>query len=656
MHEQTLTTLHAKNTITEEHLKEIRDALDRHTDMLHRICPQPVAQTEEIPRAAPLDTAVPSMSDNVVKGTIEDDLDSQITCVARSIIDARSTSGSIVGQTSPSGSTYSQCNCEDDEVRSETDQETEGQPSTDSGGVRLSMFGADTARRDLQNFARVPLVDHRGIHSLKNQAAPHSSSTNPQYFDAEFMNDLLDRYVSRAKKDLSACRFEEARDNLERALKQGKEREVAYSCPFEAELDIKISLANAYVGLEQFDLAERTLQPLLSIASPPKHTELCYTRALIHRERYRKTKDRTILDRLISLAEASYIVAMQPTNISKPFLTESAKILAESFQWKGDSVAAEAIRDRHPSIVSNPVSSGVAELAFERPPSLSGSISMEIDSSVGAPLSSDRSLSLMPLQCSTEQRSQAESSSTPPTSAGPVSHDLAAKSILLFQASQQGDEAMTKEYLNMGANIEHTDDDSGYTPLLVAAKSKHSGVCRLLVNGFAREDGSTVRADIDAKDNEGRNVLHLALLSGLRDDMISLFLANGADPNLEDVKRRTPLHYCAEFNRVPAAKKLLLKGAALEITDQPGETPLSLAIRRRQADLVEVLLKKGAIIDDNKLSDTSSDIRFMVEEHRIHLDGHPITRQVSSKTAKSSQTARTASSKSSWRVLSKLRD
>ena len=475
MHEKTLTTLHTKNSITEQHLKEIRDALDHHTDMLQKICPQPVAKTEELARATPSDTMIPSMSDNVVNGTIEDDLHSQITCVARSIIDAISTRGSLVGQTSPGCSNYSQSNCEDDEVRSEIDPGTEGRPSTDSAGVRLSGFEVGTASRYPPNIPPPPLLDHRGNHSHNSQAATHTSSTTPLCFDAELMNDLLDRYVSKAHEDLCAGQFEDARDNLVRAIKQGKELEDAYKCPFEAEPDLNISLAKAYLGLGQFDLAQRTIQPLLTIARPPKEGELCYTRALIHLERYRKTKDRTMLDGLISLAQHSYKVAQQSNNISKPFLTESAKVLAESYKLNGDLVAAGTIRNRHPSIVSKPVCPGVGEPAFERQLSLSGGMSMEINSSFGAPRLSDHSLGLMPIRCSTEQRSQAESSSTPPTSAGLVSHDLDAISILLFQASQQGDVAMTKKYLNKGANIEHTDDDNGYTPLLVAAKFKHSG-------------------------------------------------------------------------------------------------------------------------------------------------------------------------------------
>ena len=643
-----LTTLHTNNSIMEQILVELQDALDHRRN---RVSLQSVARIEELAKTTTSDTAILSKSDNVIMGSTNDDLDSQITYVARSFIHTISTRGSIVGQTNHSVSRYNQSSSEDEEVRSEVDQGTEGQPSTDSGGVRLPGFGVDTASRYLQNIPPVPLVDRLGNHSLNKQAATHTSSTIPQHFPIEHMNDLLDRYVSKAHEDLSARNFQGARDNLVRAVNQGKERETVYNCPFEAELDITISLAKAYVGLGQFDSAERALQPLLSIARPPKDGELCYTRAVIHLENYRKTQDSTILDRLIKLARDSYSIAVQSDSISKPFLTESAKILAESYEWSGDLVGAEAIRGWHSSIVSTPVCTGVPEPALEPQLRMSGSISTEIDSSVGVPLSSDQSLGLMPIRCSTEQRSQAGSSSTPPTSAGPISHDLDATSILLFQASQHGDVSRTKKYLNMGANIEHIDGESGYTPLLVAAKHKHSGVCQLLVNGFDREDGSSITADIRAKDHTGRNVLHHALFGSGPEVMILFLIEKGADLNARDTDKKTPLHYCVKFNKCQAAKNLLHNGADKEARCKAGETPLSLAFRLKRWGLATILVHAGAVIEEPALNDSNPDIQYIVREYRQNLEEKSkqakISRQASNTTAASHQTTETAASKSS---------
>eukprot|EP01122_Echinamoeba_exundans_P014044 TRINITY_DN6282_c0_g2_i2.p1 TRINITY_DN6282_c0_g2~~TRINITY_DN6282_c0_g2_i2.p1 ORF type:complete len:142 (-),score=43.59 TRINITY_DN6282_c0_g2_i2:575-946(-) len=68
------------------------------------------------------------------------------------------------------------------------------------------------------------------------------------------------------------------------------------------------------------------------------------------------------------------------------------------------------------------------------------------------------------------------------------------------------------------------------------------------------------------------------------------------DVNAPDatVKRRTPLHYAADFGQVEVAKYLVSKGAKLDVKDGFGITPLLAAVYENHAEVVEFLLSKGA--------------------------------------------------------------
>jgi ankyrin repeat protein len=129
-------------------------------------------------------------------------------------------------------------------------------------------------------------------------------------------------------------------------------------------------------------------------------------------------------------------------------------------------------------------------------------------------------------------------------------------------------------------------DQDGYTPLHHAAMKGHSKVVRLLL--LQRE------IKVDIMSSAQQTPLWLAASHGF-DDTVSLLIHQGAQIEMEDnIRRCTPLWRAVENEHNSTANLLLKNGAQVECQDIAGQTPLGLAIMKRNMPMIDLLLTNGA--------------------------------------------------------------
>lgn len=167
----------------------------------------------------------------------------------------------------------------------------------------------------------------------------------------------------------------------------------------------------------------------------------------------------------------------------------------------------------------------------------------------------------------------------------------------LIAAAEGGHEAIVKRLIEAKADVNAKSQD-GLTALMAAASRGSVPIIKALIAGGA---------EINARDNIGETPLFYAVKLGRR-EAVEALLQGGADPNVQNTHRLaasnsgyTPIMYAAE--RGPSGARgewvelinlLASKGAQLNVRNNHGFSPLSLAQRRGDAEIVAALTKAGA--------------------------------------------------------------
>lgn len=89
------------------------------------------------------------------------------------------------------------------------------------------------------------------------------------------------------------------------------------------------------------------------------------------------------------------------------------------------------------------------------------------------------------------------------------------------------------------------------------------------------------------------------ILSAYKGDLATVekLVAKGADVNLQDEKKRTPLIFAASSGHTPICEFLINKGADVNAKDSGGRTALLYASKRSFNETATVLIDKGARVN-----------------------------------------------------------
>jgi ankyrin repeat protein len=179
-------------------------------------------------------------------------------------------------------------------------------------------------------------------------------------------------------------------------------------------------------------------------------------------------------------------------------------------------------------------------------------------------------------------------------------------SFALAEAAIIGSAPIIEVLLDAGADPNAANPE-GETALMIVARTGNVGAAALLVNAGA---------DVNAKENWGGQSAVMWAAAQSQAEMIEFLAARGADldaggvirqwdrktltePRPKDMNKGgfTPLLYAAREGCVDCAKKLLAAGADPDLADPERVTPLNMALLNLHFDFAAFMIQAGADVD-----------------------------------------------------------
>mmetsp|Transcript_21855 Transcript_21855/g.37668 ORF Transcript_21855/g.37668 Transcript_21855/m.37668 type:complete len:414 (+) Transcript_21855:182-1423(+) len=211
----------------------------------------------------------------------------------------------------------------------------------------------------------------------------------------------------------------------------------------------------------------------------------------------------------------------------------------------------------------------------------------------------------------------------------------------LMQYILQGDVDGVRECIERGVNINDKSAD-GFTPLLVAAKSGFSEICRVLIQNGAKldekssVDGNTAlhyasrnghfpvakllveaKAPLEVRNDQGNTPLK-EFAPGSQTDIMEMLIQAGADLEARDLKGQTPLIGASGLGKISAVRTLLENRARLNEKDNSENTPLMKAAFFGHASVCKMLLDFGADVHvEDSHGKTAMDLALRKRQHKV---------------------------------------
>nr|XP_046259873.1 ankyrin repeat domain-containing protein 50 isoform X2 [Scatophagus argus] len=188
----------------------------------------------------------------------------------------------------------------------------------------------------------------------------------------------------------------------------------------------------------------------------------------------------------------------------------------------------------------------------------------------------------------------------------------------LILAAQEGHWSTVRLLLDRRSPIDHRAYD-GHSALSAALLEGHAEVAELLMRRGADTDVRDAEGrpllyllvlegrlemtvlliekggvPLESRDSEGRTALHVASWQGCV-EMVDLLLKHGANPNAQDSEGRPPMHSVAWTGHAEVGRHLLEgSGVNIDLACYQGATALSIAAQEGHANIVAMLLERGA--------------------------------------------------------------
>jgi ankyrin repeat protein len=153
----------------------------------------------------------------------------------------------------------------------------------------------------------------------------------------------------------------------------------------------------------------------------------------------------------------------------------------------------------------------------------------------------------------------------------------------LLQAATDGDVEQIKRHIAKNSNFD-AEDQVGYTPLRRTIEGASVEAAKLII-----ESG---KANLNAKDHNGKTPLMVAASNGYK-DIIESLLAHNADVNAKDLTNWTALHSAVQFGQVDIVEMLVKKGADVNAAARNGQTPYAMALQQTSRPEIAELLKQN---------------------------------------------------------------
>lgn len=156
----------------------------------------------------------------------------------------------------------------------------------------------------------------------------------------------------------------------------------------------------------------------------------------------------------------------------------------------------------------------------------------------------------------------------------------------LVHAIKKGEDSTAKNLIEKGVNINKS-SQSGISPLMMAAYKGNNSIIELLIQAGAILDNTT-------------KYKHTALsIAAIQDnwDAVNLLLDSGSSVLIVPSDKSNddpPLISAISHNKVDIVKKLLDKGASLDVKDLYRSTPLEISVSFGKDKIVSLLLENGA--------------------------------------------------------------